>query len=499
MKNRGLLMEVRGKRGIVLTPDGRFEEITLTSPACIGDESVFPAREGREAGGVLRVATSWAGRRRFSSVAIAAALILGIMASIVVEAVRADRIAVAYVDVDINPAVELGINRFNRVVSVEGIDDEGREMLSGIDLTRMDLETAVQEIATAAEAHGYVRPGDEQTVLITVTPARGPEVKPEIARRVEKASQAVSKHLESKQVKGTVEVIQAAPEVREKARQINVSPGRLAVLLKAQENGIDIGPDLFTKKPSAGDSRKGQQAQPPGERQDAEGTTPEQQPGGGHSPGGEQQAPGKHQPGQSPASPQPGGRQPDHQVPAEQPQVGHPDGERPPEPPSQGPGKGHEAGSKPQPVKPEPVKPGAPQPAQPEQGAKSQSRLLELIKGAKQEKDWGRLLEEFGEEVRKQIKEAAEKRDERRPGDNDGRKPSKPEGKEDGKQDKKEPESKPASKRDIRPDPGRTGRVRESAVTREELLRGIKDWKEAREPEIQQLLEELMEEEKPGN
>jgi hypothetical protein len=228
-------MEIRGDEGVALTPDGRFEWVPVGPGARVGQEIAVPRR--RLWGSSVHPAS----RRKAGVGAIAAALILGVLSAFLLEAVRARETAVAYVEVDINPAVELGVNRFSRVVSVEPLDEEGGRIVEGLDLESAPVEEAVESLADAAEEKGFIAPGSgENTVLITVTPAPGASLHPDLEQKVESARSAVSKRLEAKNAQGTVQVILAAPEVREQAKSMNIPPGRLAIMLKAKEKGVDI-------------------------------------------------------------------------------------------------------------------------------------------------------------------------------------------------------------------------------------------------------------------
>ncbi len=53
---------------------------------------------------------------------------------------------VSFISIDINPSVELGINRFDRVISVEGYNDDGKELASSLDVRFLDYSEALQQI-----------------------------------------------------------------------------------------------------------------------------------------------------------------------------------------------------------------------------------------------------------------------------------------------------------------------------------------------------------------
>jgi len=42
---------------------------------------------------------------------------------------------VSYVSLDINPSIEYSVNMFDRVIDATGVNDDGTELLDGVDLT----------------------------------------------------------------------------------------------------------------------------------------------------------------------------------------------------------------------------------------------------------------------------------------------------------------------------------------------------------------------------
>lgn len=72
----------------------------------------------------------------------------------------------AYVGIDINPSIELGVNCFDYVVSAEGVNEDGATLLSQTSLTGMRYEDAIQVLDDALEASGYLT--NDVAVSVTV-------------------------------------------------------------------------------------------------------------------------------------------------------------------------------------------------------------------------------------------------------------------------------------------------------------------------------------------
>lgn len=72
----------------------------------------------------------------------------------------------AYVGIDINPSIELGVNCFDYVVSAEGVNEDGATLLSQTSLTGMRYEDAIQALDDAFETSGYLT--NDAAVSVTV-------------------------------------------------------------------------------------------------------------------------------------------------------------------------------------------------------------------------------------------------------------------------------------------------------------------------------------------
>jgi len=71
------------------------------------------------------------------------------------------------ISVDVNPSVELEINRFDRVISVKGYGKDGETLAASLDLRFLDYEKALEHLLTDTGLSKYVEQG--QLVTVTVT------------------------------------------------------------------------------------------------------------------------------------------------------------------------------------------------------------------------------------------------------------------------------------------------------------------------------------------
>lgn len=62
----------------------------------------------------------------------------------------------SYISIDVNPSIELTLNRFDRVVVVKGYNDDAKDVLDGLELKWKDYTDAIDSITKSAEIKGYL-------------------------------------------------------------------------------------------------------------------------------------------------------------------------------------------------------------------------------------------------------------------------------------------------------------------------------------------------------
>ena len=72
----------------------------------------------------------------------------------------------AEISIDINPSIELGINRFDKVISVTGYNNDGLELISSLDLKFTNYALAVDEILKNETVSTLL--SDDELLTITV-------------------------------------------------------------------------------------------------------------------------------------------------------------------------------------------------------------------------------------------------------------------------------------------------------------------------------------------
>ena len=242
---RALLLEVSGAVGVALTRDGRFVRVRCRPGDEEGREILLePARVLRPLG---------ARRPALAALAAAAAVCLLVMSvPLAVGYVLASGSPVACVTVDINPSLELGVNRWDRVVGAQALNAEGEAVLSSVEWSGRPVDEVVMDITSAAEDLGFLGRGQDAYMLVAVVPVKaGEQVPPGLVQRLERVKERLAERFGPPTPDGpsvTVETVVAdAAWMREEARRLGLSTGRYALFLVAEEAGLDVEPEDFAR------------------------------------------------------------------------------------------------------------------------------------------------------------------------------------------------------------------------------------------------------------
>lgn len=131
------------------------------------------------------------------------------------------------VSLDVNPSIQLEVNKNEKVLSATPMNDDGAEILADMDLKGTQADVAMYAIIGSLLQHGYV---DElaNSILITVEdddPTRGEKLQQELTAQADAA-------LANAQVSGAVlaQTLQHTEELSQKAQEYGISTGKAALI-----------------------------------------------------------------------------------------------------------------------------------------------------------------------------------------------------------------------------------------------------------------------------
>ena len=152
------------------------------------------------------------------------------------------------VSLDVNPSIELSINRSERILTCVPLNQEAREVLSdmgeGKDLEGTKLDVAVNAIVGALVRNGYLE-SVSSAILISVEDSDQERA----ARLQEELTGTVAAALQS-QSSGAAVLSQTLPQdaqVEEQARTYNISTGKSALVTQASALNSGLSLDALVQ------------------------------------------------------------------------------------------------------------------------------------------------------------------------------------------------------------------------------------------------------------
>ncbi|MDR6124420.1 hypothetical protein QFZ87_004017 [Bacillus sp. SLBN-46] len=214
---KGIIMEINEGFLTLLTPEGEFlQSRKQNQPYSLGEEiyffpieSVNGFRTKRSIKNMFKLKTAWA---------VIAALILFIGSFI---PMYQNNKAYAYMSIDVNPSVELGVNKQMKVVELTGYNKEGKEIISHLkNWKKEDVSELTKIILSEMKKGGYLK--DNHQVLISTVRLEQPEQKVEdqLQRKLDKIEASVNKE------KLEVIVLTATKKQLQKAHKQGITAGK---------------------------------------------------------------------------------------------------------------------------------------------------------------------------------------------------------------------------------------------------------------------------------
>ena len=155
------------------------------------------------------------------------------------------RQVVTVVGLDVNPSIELSLNRRDRVVASKAVNEDGQSVIARQEIRGCKLEEAVDSVITVMTDEGYLKKDNEEksAVLITVSSQKREKKKEELRQAV---SSNVETSLASNEVKAVVyeQTITAdetaRQEVLEIAEEYQISQGKASFIQSLVEENESV-------------------------------------------------------------------------------------------------------------------------------------------------------------------------------------------------------------------------------------------------------------------
>ncbi len=155
----------------------------------------------------------------------------------------------------------MAIDKNEKVISVAPLNNEGKELITKINLKNTPLTEAIELITEAAIQEKYIAEDRDNTVFISysqvsqnkrITQDEEKRINPEgetnslikKAQLEEKVQEVVNRN----QQQASVEFVQVSFELRNQAKELGLSSGKFALVLEAQDIGLEINIDSLKEK-----------------------------------------------------------------------------------------------------------------------------------------------------------------------------------------------------------------------------------------------------------
>ncbi|WP_336774589.1 anti-sigma factor domain-containing protein [Paenibacillus sp. MMO-58] len=230
---RGIVLSIENKKAVVMTADGQFISIPHQAHLRIGEEATIPA----ETAALPRRKP----KRVFWYSGAAAAILLFFIPFFYLTTAEAHPV-VAYVSLDINPSIELGVDKQQRVQELSGLNRDGQAVVSKISYKGKSIEEVAASIMSAVAAEHYLDKPDKDIVITSYMledKSPGEELEKTVTNAVDQKVQETIKQIDAAK-EPNVTVLSVPTEVREEATANGISSGKMAVYLIAKDEGYNI-------------------------------------------------------------------------------------------------------------------------------------------------------------------------------------------------------------------------------------------------------------------
>ncbi|MCL6459122.1 MAG: anti-sigma factor domain-containing protein [Gorillibacterium sp.] len=238
--NKGIVMKKTAKTLVIMTPNGEYREIAKGKRTSqIGEQITFKNSEALD-------------RDKLTLISIGTSLVVAILISVIIFGGFnkmpnwfADHKVVAFVTLDINPSIEFGIDKLEKVRQIEGLNDEGTELIQGLEYKDKTLDEVMGELLVLAETP-YLSAENVDIVFTATTIKESRLLDTHLANDLKKEVETYLETNHSTNIDNfKVVALAVSPEFRVAAEKEKLSSGKYAAYLVAKNNGFEVSKDQF--------------------------------------------------------------------------------------------------------------------------------------------------------------------------------------------------------------------------------------------------------------
>jgi hypothetical protein len=236
---RGVVMEIKRKKAVILTENGRFQTIRFPKEKTskIGEEVEISAK------GIV----SAKGTKRWFPV-MAAAVVIFIFTVLLSGFYPLGQRAAAYVSYDVNPSFSAAVNSDLRVISIKTWNQDAADLFADWDsYQNMTLGDFTKRVMEAFDRNGYLS-GQPDILIATAIVADDKQKQ----KKINASLQNTIKNLHSGSLLnygGTITIKSSDYETRKKANKKGLTLGKYLLYLEAKDRDKDLSIDTVKQLP----------------------------------------------------------------------------------------------------------------------------------------------------------------------------------------------------------------------------------------------------------
>jgi hypothetical protein len=142
----------------------------------------------------------------------------------------------SYIDLDVNPSIELKLNRFDRVIEYRSFNNDGKTLLKEVGIMHKDADEAMKILLSHMNESGYI--SDDGLVTVTLQSDDGSK-ETALLKDIESVTKDSLSTLDSN---SDLDVYTVGRETRIKARELQMSCGRYVAYSELKKLDPNITP-----------------------------------------------------------------------------------------------------------------------------------------------------------------------------------------------------------------------------------------------------------------
>lgn len=233
---RGIVMSIHDKHAVVMTESGQFLRAPLQGSPQIGEEIIFEEEIARSR------RSRW--NRNLYRYAGAAAILCILAVSGLAYVLKAQNPVVAYLTMDINPSVEIGVDGGEKVRELRALNEDGAKVIEGIAYKGINVEIVASAILEKARKSHYLDASHNDiiitSILIDGEKRPGLQFESLLTGKLDQNLQQWLQDNASAVQDVSITTLSVPEDIRVAAAANGVSSGKMAVYLMAKNEGYEL-------------------------------------------------------------------------------------------------------------------------------------------------------------------------------------------------------------------------------------------------------------------